>query len=336
MRQFMQLVGLGSIFSRLGLLVFLLILGIVSPVAHATDLAPPAAAAQLLSAGRVDDAIEGLEKQIQSGPSAQSYNLLCRAYYMLGDWDRGIQACEQASQLDPGAGIYQLWLGRAYGEKADHSSMFSAARLARKVRESFERAVQMDPTNWKARADLAEFYVEAPAVMGGGKEKALQEAAAIAPINPAIAHWIAARVAEKNKDSVAAERQYRAAIAASNSGARAWNDLASFLKKSNRLEEMELALTRLEAAHLDEPDALMDGAHMLLETGRNFPLAERLLRRYVCSPDEEGPAFRAHDILGQLLEKQGKREAAAGEYRAALELAHGYAQAQQDLNRVSS
>lgn len=332
----MQLAGLCSIFSRLRWLVFLLLLGIVSPLVHATDLSPSAASAPLLSAGRVDDAIESLQKQIQSSPSAQSYNLLCRAYYMLGDWDRGIQACEQASKLDPRAGIYQWWLGRAYGEKAARSSMFSAARLARKVRESFERAVQLDPTNWKARADLAQFYVQAPAVMGGGKEKALQEATAIAPINPAVAYWVAAQVAEKNKDSVTAEREYRAAISASNCGARAWNDLASFLKKSNRLDEMEQALAHLEAARRDEPDALMDGAYMLLETGRNFALARRLLRRYLSSPDEEGPAFRAHDVLGQLLEKQGKREAAAAEYRAALELAHGYAQAQQDLNRVSS
>jgi tetratricopeptide (TPR) repeat protein len=333
----MQSVGLRSIFSSLRLFSLILILAILPSCARAANLSPAGASAELLSAGRVDEAIDSLQKQIQqAGGGAQTYNLLCRAYYMLGDWDRGIHACEQASKLDPQAGLYQLWLGRTYGEKADRSSMFSAARLAKKVRESFERAVELDPTNWKARADLAEFYVEAPSVMGGGKDKALKEAAAIARLNPAIAHWVAAEVAEKNKDSVTAEKEYRAAIAVSDSGARAWGDLAGFLKKSNRFGEMELALTHLETARLDESDSLMDGAQMLLETRRNFPLAERLLRRYLSSPDEEGPAFKAHDILGQLLEKQGNREAAAREYRAALDLAHGYAQAQQDLNRIES
>jgi len=303
----------------------------------AADPAPTLASAEMLSAGRVDEAIDSLQMQIQqSGASAQSYYLLCRAYYMLGDWDRGIRACEQASKLDPQAGLYQLWLGRAYGEKANRSNMLSAARLAKKVRESFERAVELDATNWKARADLAEFYVEAPGVMGGSKEKALQEAAAIAPLNPAMAHWVAAQVAEKDKDPVTAEREYRAAIAASNSGARSWEDLAAFLKKSHRIDEMDQALMHLETARLDEPDALMDGAHMLLESGRNLSLAERLLQRYLASPDDEGPAFMAHDMLGQLLEKQGNREGAAREYRAALELAHNYTQAQRDLNRVES
>jgi tetratricopeptide (TPR) repeat protein len=333
----MQWASSRNIFSHLGVIALVLIFGFLPSLARAADLAPTIASAEMLSSGRVDDAIASLQQQIQkSGASAQSYYLLCRAYYMLGDWDRGIYACEQASKLDPQAGLYQLWLGRVYGEKADRASVFSAAHLAKKVRESFERAVQLDPTNWKAHADLAEFYVEAPAMMGGGKEKALKEAAAIAPLNPAIAHWVAAKVAEKSKDPVAAEHEYRAAIAASISGARAWNDLATFFKRSNRLDEMEQALGLLETARLDQPAALMDGARMLLETGRNFPLAERLLRRYLSSPDEEGPAFKAHDMLGQLLEKQGNRQAAAQEYRAALELVHGYAQAQQDLNRVTS
>jgi tetratricopeptide (TPR) repeat protein len=332
----MQWASPRNIFCRLAIFALVLIFGFLPSSVRAADPAPTVASAEMLSAGRVDDDIESLQQQIQkSGANAQSYFLLCRAYYMLGDWDRGIRACEQASKLDPQSGLYQLWLGRAYGEKADRASMFSAAHLAKKVRESFERAVQLDPTNWKARANLAEFYVEAPAIMGGGKDKALKEAAAIAPLNPAMAHWVAAQVAEKSQDPVSAEREFRAAITASDSGARAWNDLATFFKKSNRIDEMEQALGHLERARLDEPDALMDGAHMLLETGRNFPLAERLLRRYLSSPDEAGPAFKAHDMLGQLLEKQGNREAAAHEYRAALELAHNYAQAQQDLNRVS-
>lgn len=330
----MKWFGLRSISSSLAV-VLAVVFGFSAPVAPAADFSPTVASLNLLSAGRVDDAIDSLQKQIQSAASAQSYNLLCRAYYMLGDWDRGIHACEQASKLDPQTGVYHLWLGRAYGEKADRSGMFSAARLAKKVRESFERAVELDPTNWKARADLAEFYVEAPGVMGGSKDKALKQAAAIAPMNPAMAHWVAAQVAEKDKDAATAEREYRAAIVASHSGARAWDDLAGFLKKSNRLGEMEQALGHLETAPVDQPDSLMDGAQMLLETGRNFPLAEQLLRRYLASPDEAGPAFKAHDMLGQLLEKQGNREAAAREYRAALELAHSYAPAQQDLNRVA-
>lgn len=96
-----------------------------------------------------------------------------------------------------------------------------------------------------------------------------------------------------------------------------------------------MTLRPLESAAIDRRESLMDAAGLLLRTSRNPALAVRLLRRYFSlGPVEEGPAFKAHDLLGQLLEKQGDQRAAAGEYRAALALFHGYAPAEEDLKRV--
>ncbi len=74
----------------------------------------------LLAAGRADDAITTLRSKINTSPNdAEAYNLLCRAYFSMGDWDRGISACEKAVALDPNNSRYHMWLGRIYGEKAD-------------------------------------------------------------------------------------------------------------------------------------------------------------------------------------------------------------------------
>jgi tetratricopeptide (TPR) repeat protein len=304
-----------------------------------TILPPPVYAAtspkELLAAGRADEAIQALEQQIShSATDAESYNLLCRAYFMIEEWDRGIPACERARNLDPQKSLYQLWLGRIYGEKADRAGFLSAAGLAKKVRTSFERAVELDPKSWEARTNLAEFYLEAPAIVGGGKDKALAQADALMSLNPAMAHWVLARIAGKNKENIEAEREYRAAIAASQSGAHAWFELALFLFHANRLDEMEQAVRTMQSSPVDRPEALMDGASLLLRTGRDYPLAARLLRRYLSSPVEEGPAFKAHDLLGKVLERQGDRRAAAEEFRAALSLSHTYAHAREDLKRV--
>ena len=290
----------------------------------------------LLAAGRADEAVQVLQQEVaRSATNAESQNLLCRAYFMIDQWDRGIAACERARDLDPQKSLYHLWLGRIYGEKADRVGFLAAASLAKKVRVSFERAVEFDPKSWEARTDLAEFYIEAPGVVGGGKDKAQAQADAIMPLNPAMAHWVAARLAEKNKDATGAEREYRAAIAASHSGTRAWLDLAIFLRHASRLDEMEHALQTLESSPVDRPESLMDGASVLLHAGRNYPLGVRLLRRYFSTgPVEEGPAFKAHDLLGQLLEKEGDRNGAAEEYRAALALSHTYSKAQEDLKRI--
>jgi len=290
----------------------------------------------LLAAGRVDQAIQRLQQQIRSSPSANAYNLLCRSYFTLDEWDRGIPACEKAVALEPNNGLYHLWLGRIYGEKADRASFLTAAGMASKVRTEFERAVELSPDSWEARTDLAEFYLEAPGIVGGGKDKARAQAELIAPRNPAMAHWVNGRLAERNRDAATAEHEYRAAIDASNGGARAWLNLALFYRHTGRIDEMERALRTLESAPLDRPEALMDGASVLLRTGRDFPLGTRLLRRYMDSSPtvEEAPVFKAHYLLGELLEKQGDRQAAAEEYRASLALAHNFSKAQESLKRV--
>ncbi len=290
----------------------------------------------LLAAGRVDDAIQTLKQQISHSPTdTEAHNLLCRAYFMLEEWDHGISACERAINRAPQNSLYHLWLGRIYGEKADRAGFMSAAGLAKKVRSEFERAVELDPKSWQARTDLAEFYFEAPGIVGGGKDKARAQADVLASLIPAMAHYINGRIAEKNKDTATAEREYRAAIEASHGGAHAWLNLALFYRHQNRLDEMEQALRTMESRPLDRPESLMDGGSILLRTGRNYALGIELVRRYLSGPTvEEGPAFKAHYTLGQLLEKQGDRSAAAQEYRAALALAREYTRAQEALKRI--
>jgi len=313
-------------------LVLLLIFASLPPCRASAANSPPR---QLLAEGRADDAIRVLQEQVNQRPGdAESFNLLCRAYFMSDNWDPAVAACQRAINLAPQNSMYQLWLGRVYGEKADHSSFLSAAGLAKQARIAFERAVQLDPRNWEARADLGEFYAEAPGIIGGGKDKARAQADALLSLNPAMGHWVLARIAEKDKQPALAEQEYRAEIAASHSGARAWLDLAGFLRAEKRFDELLQALHGVDSSPLDRPEALMHAAHQLFRANLDLPFAVALLRRYLKAPVEDGPAFKAHDLLGQIYEKQGDIRAAADEFRAALALARSYKNAQENLKRV--
>jgi len=308
---------------------------IFASLLHSSAIPANVTPRQLLAEGRVDDAVRVLQQQVSLHPAdAESFNLLCRAYFMADAWDPALEACQRAASLAPQSSMYQLWLGRVYGEKADHSSIFSAPGLAKQARSAFERAVQLDPGNWEARADLGEFYAEAPGIVGGGKDKARAQADALMRINPAMGHWVLARVAEKDKQADVAEGEYRAEIAASHSGARAWLDLAGFLRHEKRYEEMKQALRTLNSSLLDRPEALLHAAQQLFRSDLDLPFAVALLERYLKAPVEDGPAFKAHDLLGQIYEKQGDKRAAADEFRAALALAHSYTRAQENLKRV--
>jgi TolA-binding protein len=80
----------------------------------------------------------------------------------------------------------------------------------------------------------------------------------------------------------------------------------------------------------------VEAANSMLRTGRAFPFAIELLRRYLAEgPVEEAPAFKAHYLLGQLIEKQGDKAGAATEYRAAVALARNYEPARRSLQRVA-
>jgi cytochrome c-type biogenesis protein CcmH/NrfG len=294
------------------------------------------AVGKLLAEGRVDNAILLLLGKINASPhDAESYNYLCRAYFMVGEWDPGIAACEKAVSFDPDNSEYHSRLGRIYGEKADHSSFVSAARLAGKVRNEFEAAVRLSPKSVDARADLADFYLEAPGIVGGGKDKAEAQALEIAKLDPAQAHRVEARIAEKKKDYAAAENEYRLAIQVSGGKAGTWLNLARFYRHAGRFDEMEDALKHATAPEMNRPDLLMGAAEMLINAGRYLPEATQLLRRYLSSGAtvEDAPVFKAHYLLGTILEREDK-QAAAAEYRAALSLAKDFSPARDALNRL--
>lgn len=292
---------------------------------------------ELLSAGQVDEAIAALQSKIKTSPKdAASYNLLCRAYFTLGQWDRGASACERAVDLEPKNSLYHLWLGRIYGEKADAANFLSAAMLAGKVRREFETAVQLSPDNVAARTDLAEFYLEAPGIVGGGKDKALAQADTLATLDPAKAHWVKARIAQKNHDNDTAEKEYKAAVEASHGSANAWLNLASFYWRTHRLDQMEGALNHAASAQSNQPEVLMEAADILIRTGRDLPVAIQMLRRYLSNATvEEAPAFKAHYLLGTVLEKVGDKQQAAQEYRASLAMASGFSRAREALDKLN-
>jgi tetratricopeptide (TPR) repeat protein len=296
-------------------------------------------AANLLAEGRVDDAIVLLQGRISnSRQDAESYSLLCRAYLMLGEWDPGVAACEKAVSLDPANGEYHSWLGRVYGEKAEHSSFIAAARMAAKVCDQFEAAVRLNPKSVDARADLADFYLEAPRILGGGRGKAEVQAQEMDALDPAQAHRIKARIAEEKKDPDTAEKEYRLAIRLSGGQAGTWLNLARFYRRAGRLDDMEAALQMAVAPQMNRPDLLMGAAEMLISTGRNLPQAKQLLRRYVSSGAtvEDAPLFKAYYLLGTILEREGDERSAAEQYRAALALARNFSLAQKALVRLRS
>jgi tetratricopeptide (TPR) repeat protein len=283
-----------------------------------------------LQQGEADQALSLLAGlPADEAASAEAHNLQCRVYLTLESWDGAAKECQQAVQEEGQNSDYHLWLGRALGEKASRASFMSAYGLAKRTREEFEQATQLNPRNAEALADLGEFYSSAPGVVGGGMDKAQGVAAQLDKVDQARAHELRARIAEGNKDYAAAEHEFHAAIAASAQPAFQWMTLASFLRRRQRWDEMDAAVQKgwnLAQQEKHAAVALHNGASVLVRANRNMPLAAKMLDAYLASPmkTEEAPAFAAHVERARLAVKLGDAATAKRERDAALALAREY------------
>ena len=285
-----------------------------------------------LQEGRVDEAAQQLQSLLQQQPSdASAHLLLCRVYYAQEMIDPALSACESAADEAPQRSDIQLWLGRTYGMKASAANPLSAFSIARKVHDAFERSVRLDPANVAAMSDLGEFYVAAPAIVGGGAAKARSLAARLAALHrpdaEAQSHRVLAMLAEKENDTATAEAEFRKATQGNSPAA--WIDLGAFYARRHEPDQAVAAVKTGIALDKDRDASLVDAASVLVDADRDPDLAIRWLRDYLASKakSDGAPAFRVHLKLGDLLTRQGDLVSARREYAAAVALAPDYAPA---------
>jgi len=232
---------------------------------------------------------------------AQVYALIGQNLFMLGDQKKAADALEKAVAAEPANAEFALWLGRAYGRRAETANPFSAPGLASKARQYFEKAVELNPRYVEALSDLFEYYLEAPGFLGGGLDKAEATAARIAQLDAAEGHGARAALAERRKQYGSAEDEFRRAVAASPGEIGRLIDLARFLARRGRIQEADQSLERAEHIAPDSPRLMFARADLYVQQKRNLETARSLLKRYLGSeltPDDP-PRSDAAKLLAQ-------------------------------------
>ena len=277
----------------------------------------------------------------QEGDSPRLRYFLGRAYYEQRHFDDAIKQFEQAVKGDASNSMFHLWLGRAYGRKAERSSWFTALRLAGRLRREFETAIQLDPQNLEARRDILEFYLQAPGIVGGGRDKARAEAEEIAKRDPAEGHRAWANYWDDQKQYDKAEAEWKKAFDARPSRPDTYFELIEFYRTRGRFADM-LPIIRLlterfgkdrrvpyyvaETYILNDND---DDENRLAE-------AQALLEKYIAGPvgAEDPSRAQAQVWLGRLFEKKDEPARAEEQYRQALKLEPDMKEAKEALRRL--
>lgn len=119
--------------------------------------------------------------------------------------DEAVKLAERCVASHPQLSICHLASGNALGAKAARAGLVAAMRYATRVRDDFAKAVELDPRNTDARFALLDYYMQAPAVVGGGKAKARALATQTQTINPAAARLMQAQLELEDKELAKAE-----------------------------------------------------------------------------------------------------------------------------------
>jgi len=215
------------------------------------------------------------------------YELTGQDLYMQGE------SLEKALAAEPDNSDYAMWLGRAYGRRAETSSPFTAPPNASKARQNFEKSVRLNPRNMEALSDLFEYYLEAPGFMGGGLDKATATAGQMAAIDPVEGHWALARLAEKKKEFNTAEEHLQRAAEMAPEKVGKLVDLARFLAKQGRYQESEQSFRKAEKIAPNSPKVIYARADTYVQEGRNLDTARQLLKQYLqaeLTPDDPSRA----------------------------------------------
>jgi len=230
------------------------------------------------------------------------YELVGRNYYMQCDYKKATEALERAFAMEPANAGFALWLGRAYGRRAETSSPFTAPGQASKARQYFERSVQLNPLNLDAQNDLFEYYLEAPGFLGGGLDKAGATAIQIGKISPAEGQAAEAKLAERRKESGRAEQYLRHAVELAPQQVGRLIDLARFLMKQGRFQEADQSFERAEKIAPGSPRVMFAQAETYIKAHHNLGVARELLKRYMSTvvTVDDPPKSEAAKLLQQV------------------------------------
>jgi tetratricopeptide (TPR) repeat protein len=210
-------------------------------------------------------------------------NLIGRNYFMMGDFKKAIDYFQRAAGAEPGNSEYALWLGRAWGRRAETSNPLTAPGYASKARQWMEKAVELNDKNSEALSDLFDYYLEAPGFLGGGYDKAEVIARKIVDVDPAEGYFARARLAEKRRENGTAEVQLRHAVEIAPKQVGRVLDLAKFLANEGKQQESDALFAKAETMAPETPKVWYARADALIKQKRNLDEARRLLQRYLQS-----------------------------------------------------
>ena len=175
---------------------------------------------KLFEAGKYNEAQPILESFLKANPSH------LKTIEYLGDiaghnksWDKAIVYYKKLKQLNPSEANCYYKYGGSLGMKAKESNKFKALGMIGEVKESFEKAIVLNPKHIEARWALVMIYIQLPGIVGGSETKAIKYSNELLQLSAVDGYLSRGQIEEHFERYTSAETQYKKAIAAGSTKA---------------------------------------------------------------------------------------------------------------------
>ena len=305
------------------------------PAAPSADLT---AARELYVARRDAEAQAAFERILAIDPAShEAVYHLGRLAKRRGDWTAVAEFYEHCTRLAPTNALYWADLGEAYGKLAGKAGILRQLGLARKCRAALEKAVELEPENLEYRHGLLSYCEKAPAIAGGGRDKALAQAAEIAKRDPYAGALATGSIHARAENWAAAEIAFAGAAKLRPAATEPLAALGLLYAEQKRYADALVQFDQVLARDPDHLASLYQVGRVSALSGLNLAEGEAALRRYLAQPAHpSGQPTNAHAQLrlGDILARRGASAAACAAYEEALRLEPGLKPAAEALAKL--
>jgi tetratricopeptide (TPR) repeat protein len=240
-----------------------------------------------------------------------------------GRLEEAVKLGERCVAANPQVSDCHLALGNALGTKAMTAGIMSAIGYAGTIRDSFKKAVELDPHNMDARFSLLQYYMQAPSIVGGGTGKAQALAAQTATLNADAGKIMMAKLDTSDDHMTKAETMVLAMGNSSNEAvADAQRDLLNSIGNKYLTDKKHGDSERIyrEAVRRfpDSDGALYGLARVQQEQGKHRDAIAGMEQVLAMTPRAS-----AHYRIGQSQQALGEKAKAAASYEKALSFKSG-------------
>jgi tetratricopeptide (TPR) repeat protein len=209
------------------------------------------------------------EKVLKNEPNNAEANLRLGQLYLniFKDTDKAIEYFEKSVEINDKSSDYHYWLGTGYGIKASNSNMFTAMRMAPKMKSEMEKAIELNAKNLEARQALFQYLMQAPSIIGGGIDKAKALAQETIKLDEATGRGMMARIYAKEEKFELADEEVKKVVALSKSTINSkigdlYNEFGYFYIRMKRYDDAIHQFKKYIEVEPDNPnghDSLGDG-----------------------------------------------------------------------------